>query len=287
VVTPRTKYSGRLAVLATKHAKERAVARPLRVGLGLELVVPPDFDTDLLGTFSGEVPRTGTAEAVVRQKARWGMEVTGLPLGLASEGSFGPHPQLGFVPVHHELLIFVDAELELCVLEQTSTTSTNFAHAVVAEASALSDFLIHAAFPSHALIVRPNVGGEATDVVKGVREPGQLERAVQAARRVSMDGLARVETDMRAQFNPSRLRVIRQLALKLARRLRVACPSCLSPGWGFMTVEPGLPCRDCGTPTFVARTEVFACTRCSFQQTVPRRDGLTEADPRYCSFCNP
>lgn len=287
LTTHPTKYLGRRAVLATRHAKERAVACPLRAGLGLEVVVPPDIDTDVLGTFTGEVPREGEAEAVALKKARWGMALTGLPLGLASEGSFGPHPQIGFVPVHHELLVFVDAELQLYAVEQFTTTSTNFAHLEVAAASELTDFLAYTCFPSHALIVRPNAGGETPDIHKGIADYRGLERAVSAARAVSEDGLARVETDMRAQHNPSRQRVIRRLALKLARRLRTACPQCFAPGWGFVTVEPGLPCADCGTPTYVARHEVFACPRCGYEQAVPRRDGLREADPRHCTFCNP
>lgn len=84
----------RQASLATKHSKERAIARPLRFALGLDIAATPDLDTDLLGTFSGEVPRVGTALEVCKRKARLGMAGTGLPFGLASEGSFGPHHHL-------------------------------------------------------------------------------------------------------------------------------------------------------------------------------------------------
>lgn len=284
---PLTKYRGRQAALATKHAKERAIARPLRAGLGLEVVVPPDIDTDVLGTFTGEVPREGEVEAVALKKARWGMSLVGLPLGLASEGSFGPHPQIGFVPAHHELLVFVDAELELYAVEQLTTTSTNFAHAEVATPEGLGDFLVHSGFPSHALIVRPNLGGTFTDIYKGINDKNRLEKVISLVRAASDDGLAHVETDMRAQHNPSRQRVIRQLAVAMARRLRVACPECLAPGWGFVTVEPGLPCAYCSTPTYVAKYEVFGCSKCSHQQRMSRRDGLQMADPSHCAFCNP
>jgi hypothetical protein len=45
--------------LTTKHEKARAIARPFRVGLGVEVLVPTGIDTDLLGTFTGEVERAG------------------------------------------------------------------------------------------------------------------------------------------------------------------------------------------------------------------------------------
>ena len=57
---PAGPYCGRVAVLTTKHGKERAVGRPLRAALGLIVAVPEEIDTDLLGTFTGEVERVGT-----------------------------------------------------------------------------------------------------------------------------------------------------------------------------------------------------------------------------------
>ncbi|MBM3504468.1 MAG: hypothetical protein FJX65_11400 [Alphaproteobacteria bacterium] len=64
------RYRQRRAVLATMHGKERVFARPLRVALGLELVVPEGLDTDRLGTFSGEVERVGSPWEVAIRKAR-------------------------------------------------------------------------------------------------------------------------------------------------------------------------------------------------------------------------
>jgi len=119
-------YAGRAAVLATRHGKERLLGRPLRVTPGLRLRVPPDLDTDALGTFTGEVARVGTPLEVARRKARLGMEAMGLPLGLASEGSFGPHPTIPFLPADHELLLFVDDERGVETVEQTGAWSRGY-----------------------------------------------------------------------------------------------------------------------------------------------------------------
>src|SRR6202012_948723 len=50
-------YTHKRIGLATIHSKERAIAPPFRRLMGAEVIVPPNLDTDVLGTFSGEVPR--------------------------------------------------------------------------------------------------------------------------------------------------------------------------------------------------------------------------------------
>ena len=86
-------YAGRRIALATMHAKERAIAPPILKELGAELVVPEQIDTDALGTFSGEIERQGTMGEVAVRKARLGMAATDLKIGVASEGTYGPHPE--------------------------------------------------------------------------------------------------------------------------------------------------------------------------------------------------
>jgi hypothetical protein len=269
------------------HGKERAVALPLRAGVGLEVVVPAGMNTDALGTFTGEVERVGTPREVAFKKARLGMERAGLPLGLASEGSFGPHPEAFFVAGDHEVLVFVDEEIGIEVSEQVLTTETNFAHKEVSSFEELGDFLSLARFPSHALVVRPASGGESTGIRKGITTPEALREAIGEAKLLSEYGRVRVETDMRAHMNPMRMRVIQRVAVRLARRLRERCPECAAPGWGVVGVETGLPCSLCGTPTGFVRTEVFGCARCDHRRGLPRRDGLTAADPAHCPLCNP
>ncbi len=286
-------YRGRRVALATKHDKARAIARPFRVGLGGAVMTPPGLDTDLLGTFTGEVPRLGTPGEVARQKARLGMALAGVPLGLASEGSFGPHPDIPFLPADRELLLFVDDERGLEVAEWELTTDTNYAHRCVATLGDLADFLPRVGFPAHALIARPALpdtpGGphDPVEIHKGLATLSALRDAIARCRARSRDGLVRVETDMRADRNPTRLRVIRRLAVRLARRLRARCPACAAPGWGLVGLQPGLPCRWCGLPTDLARGEILGCARCEERREQPRPDGLLLADPGDCPRCNP
>jgi hypothetical protein len=85
------------------------------------------------------------------------MAAAKLPYGLASEGSFGPDPSIPFLPIGQELLVFVDDVLNIELSEFLVVESTNFNHQVAAPGDDLTDFLRRSGFPSHALIVRPNV----------------------------------------------------------------------------------------------------------------------------------
>lgn len=96
--------------LLTQHGKERVIAPLLDAALGMRVERVDGYDTDRLGTFTREIARAGTQLEAARRKAHIGMELAGLPLGLASEGSFGPDPVAGLLPWNVEILVFVDRE---------------------------------------------------------------------------------------------------------------------------------------------------------------------------------
>ncbi len=282
-----TAYGERTVSLATKHAKEQAIARPFRFALGLEVLVPAGLDTDALGTFTGEIPREGTPLEICERKARLGMKITKLPFGLANEGSFGPHPFIPFIPAGVELMTFVDDERGFVLTESFICEKTNYGHCEARNIDELADWLPQAGFPTHALIVRTNRNGPGKPIAKGVTTAADLKAAMAEATARSDDGVAWVETDMRAHLNPTRMRSIRRLAFKLARRLATPCPSCSAPGWGQTVTTSGLPCSWCGTPTQMVRHEIFGCTVCDHREERSRRDGLQNAPPQNCPLCNP
>lgn len=280
-------YCDRMAALATKHNKQRALALPFRCGAGLSLRVPEALDTDLLGTFTGEIERIGTPGEVARRKARRGMVSANLPLGLASEGSFGPHPLMPFVPSDFELLVFVDDIEGFSVTEEIVTHETNYAREECAALHEVMAFAKRVGFPSHGVIVRP-VGNPDTALIrKGIFSDEELARTFAAAISGSPEGRVAVETDMRAHINPTRMRVLRRLGARLVRRLRTHCPRCNCPGFGRAGTAPGLPCSDCGEPTEMTLHEIHACPRCAERRHQPRADGRTSASPQHCPFCNP
>jgi hypothetical protein len=278
-------YRGRRATLATMHGKALGIAPPLLEHLGMIVEVPESLDTDSLGTFTGEIPRSGTMKQTAIAKARLGMARSSLALGIASEGSFGPHPLVPFLPVAQELIILVDDERGLIISETLMSTRTNFNHLVPGRGENVDSFLQRIGFPAHAVIVRPNDG---TDPIrKGVVDPIALQEAIKAAAGCSADGSARIETDMRAHLNPTRMNEIGRLATKFAQRLACQCPACGAPGFGVVRTEAGLPCADCGAETLLVNTVISGCVSCDHSERQPRTDGRLFARAAECPECNP
>lgn len=287
-------YAGATIALATMHGKAEALA-PAFAMLGASLVVPENIDTDALGTFSGEIPRLQSPLETAIVKARLAMTATGLPLGLATEGSFGPDPLIGFVPMHRELAVLVDDLHGQVVCEWRNSHETNFASRVVGHASELdAPQLVRWRFPSHALIVRAEPQGPVFNgpvfngpVFKSLRDRGALDDAIATCIASSASRQARVETDMRAHLNPTRMHQIAALGERLVERLRCRCPRCTAPGFGRIDVVTGLPCGWCGRPTAGILAEIHGCAACSERLQLPRSDGLRQSDPAHCDMCNP
>lgn len=269
-------YKGNRAALATMHGKEQAIAPAFSSVLGVEITVPEGLDTDCLGTFTREVLRPGTMRETALRKARMGLEASGLSLAVASEGSFGPHPVIPFLPAGHELLVFVDVERGIEIVEEQVSGSTNFAALEVTRGTNVDAFLAGMGFPEHALVVRSD-----TVMLKGVQSRAHLDRLIAAG------GQVHLETDMRAHMNPSRMREIAHLADRLARRIATPCPACGAPGFGRKAVERGLVCSGCGEATSLVRTVVHGCVLCPNEQFFPRDDGRLTASPAECPECNP
>lgn len=280
-------FAGRTAALATMHGKEQVIAPAFREAVGLDLFVPPALDTDVFGTFSGEVPRAGTMLEVAVRKARAGMARSRSKLAIASEGTFTPHPVIGILPAAVELMVFVDDERGQVISESLISLDTNFDRVSVKPDDALDDFLTRVRFPSHGLVVRPSAGEGAAAVWKGIVSVEALERARSLAALISRDGKAVVETDMRAHFNPTRMASIGELARRLAARVRRLCAECGAPGYDVIERKAGLACLDCGSPTGLIAAEVFGCAACGTREERAAPHGLPGAAAMHCPSCNP
>ena len=103
----------------------------------------------------------------------------------------------------------------------------------------------------------------------------------------SDEGLAIVIADMRANRNPTRMRVLRALSWKLAKRLQRLCPKCHAPGFGAIGARRGLPCECCGEPTHWVDFEIDGCSACGHAEARPRKDGRKTAATLSCSSCKP
>lgn len=280
-------YAGRRAALATMHGKEAAIAPPLFERLGLAVEVPPGLDTDRLGTFTGEVPRPGTIEETATRKARMAIEASGLRLGIASEGAYGPHPLVPFLAQGLELMVLVDDARGLVIREHLVEERPAYDQMIVSEADDPGDFLARIGFPEQAVIVRPETPGPRDVAAKGLRTRADVARAVAETAARASDGRVLVQTDMRAHMNARRMATLARLADRFAARIATPCPDCAAPGFGLIRTEKGLPCAWCGGPSMLVKAQVLGCVACGREERRPRPDGLMEADPGQCPVCNP
>jgi len=119
-------FERRRLIIATKHHKEQVIAPLLEEALGVNCFVDESFDTDTLGTFSGEIEREQDPISTARLKCLKAMELNNCDLGVASEGSFGVHPSIFFASADDEFLIFIDKKNDLEIIARELSTETNF-----------------------------------------------------------------------------------------------------------------------------------------------------------------
>jgi len=272
-----------VAALATQHGKELLFA-PSLATIGISVVVAP-VNTDEFGTFSGEVERVGSAEQIVEQKARSAAATTGLTIGLASEGSFGPHPQAPFVLIDTELVAYVDVATDHLIIEGATNISSVPRAQAVAQADHVADLKIAQLFPEQAaiIVIEESKTKIRTVIAKEVRDLPSLEEAIREAFQRG-SGAVIVEPDLRAHCCPDRRKVIQKAVDQLTRRLAQRCPSCNAPGLGTLRKIPGLPCQLCELPTTQTAADVIGCTRCGYEHT---SFCTNQADPTFCDRCNP
>jgi hypothetical protein len=281
-------YDETVAVLASMHGKERVIGPLLHRGLGLVVRPAIGLDTDRFGTFSRDIERRLSPLAAARAKIE--AAFAGAPdaqVGIASEGSFGPHPVVPFLPFGRELVLLIDRWTGFELTGHEATPKTNFGHAVVRTVAEATEFAAHAGFPDHGVIVAGCIDEEPAPSLalqKDIADHSALEAAVR--RVVAICGAAWVETDMRANRNPLRMMAIERATRDLVRRFLSRCPACAGRGFDVSGHEPGLPCADCGEPTGVTRCEILLCEVCGYREERPV--GLSHlADPSQCSQCNP
>ena len=276
-------YLGRRVAFLTQHGKEKVIAPTLEAMLGCKVSHVTGYDTDLFGTFTRDIPRAGTQLGAARKKARIGMDLAGLPIGIASEGSFGPDPFTGMFSWNVEMIVWIDDTLGIEVVGVASG-KTSFSHLLTENWEQAETFARTAGFPEHGLVARPQHEDDPR-IRKGIADWETLREAFRWACGEASNGRAFLETDVRAHMNPTRMEMIGQAAQDLARKLCTLCPSCDAPGFQLAERAPGLPCEDCGAPTREARADIHRCVRCGHQVTVERPEKAASAS--RCDFCNP
>jgi len=277
-------FRGRKLVIATMHGKEQVLAPILEKALGVDIVLAPQLNTDAFGTFTGETTRVLSPEDAAVEKCMTAMALTQCDLAVANEGSFGPHPLIGFVASDEEWVVLIDRKNDFRIIAREISTATNFDAQHCFTIDELLSFADKVSFPSHALILQP-AQDDFSKIVKGVVDPQQLQQEGHAF--LSAYGSVYASTDMRAMFNPARMKVIAAAAEKLIEKINTRCDDCGKPGFEVKEVIPGLPCSACGSATRSTMAWVYVCNHCRFRKQTDFPHLKTSEDPMYCDQCNP
>jgi hypothetical protein len=263
-------------LLSSKHLKEQ-ILQPLFEAHGVELFVPLGFDTDQFGTFCGITPRIEGPRQTVKEKCLAGMAFANKRQGLASEGSFGPHPASPFLSINEEWLIYIDLDQNLEIYGHS--VSMDLCHQQLDYRSLqLRQFLTRIQFGAQGLVLKDANSGAV--IAKGLTNEDELLQLLQKHPQWIL------ETDLRAHMNPKRQQTIAAAGKDLLQRMSSYCPKCAAPD--FSVVERGgqLPCSWCKQPTQTHALLTFYCAHCRFQSIENRKDLMAE-DPQYCQHCNP
>lgn len=278
-------FDGRFVVIASMHKKEEVIAPVLEKELGVRCFTIPHFNTDVFGTFSGEVDRIHSPIETLKMKALAALDLCEADIVVASEGSFGPHPSSFFVPANEEYVIFLDKKHNLEVVGRYLTFNTNFNQENINTFSDLEEFKTLIGYPQHGIIIKVKDNSEGVELVyKDFESTEVLDTTVINAIENKQKVVA--QTDMRALHNPTRMLAIEQATINLIKNISVACPSCKTLGFTITEVIPGLPCESCRFPTKSSKSYIYACKACNYKEVRPREDILFE-DPTFCDFCNP
>lgn len=279
-------YKGRKLVIATMHDKERVIAPLLEKHLGVEIVVPKQFDSNKFGTFTREIKRAGNQLEAARAKAHAAMEHEGVDLAVSSEGSFGAHPSIPFVQSNFELVLFVDKKHNREIRGHHRTPETNMDGQYVASVEEALEFARSRGFPTHGVIVRKSEHGRL-----GIHKNIQSEEALVEKVSGMLSGLFTkkifVETDMRAHRNPTRMKAIEKATENLIQNIASLCPKCRAPGFVVIDFEKGLACSFCNIPTDLPLNDIYHCDACDHREKKVVTKYGKAADPQYCGYCNP
>ncbi len=208
------------------------------------------------------------------------MNLTNCDLGIASEGSFGPHPNYFFIPSNEEILLLIDKKNKWEISARIISTNTNYASEEIQSESELFNFLKQVQFPSHGIILK-----SSSKIVKGLHDEIEIIKLVKQIKKT--EGKVLIETDMRAFHNPTRMKSIEAVCKELIVKINSLCPMCDAPGFAVTRVKTGMPCSQCGTPSNQTKSKIHTCITCEFEKEEAVNLKGEKADPMYCYICNP
>lgn len=274
---PSRRFQGAHFGLLSLHGKETILAPMLYQRWRASLTHSEAYDTDSLGTFSGDVERSLSPTECALKKARLALELTGADFGLGSEGSFNTGPW-GFGVINQELVACVPASGNWYVVGW-HTALAAVEECRYDEPERQAHFWQHLPEGQGVMLIANGL------IAKGIRTQSEAKSQLYQWYGEHIPSDLRIAYDLRAHQSPVRRTNIALAVFNLLDRLDSPCGECGQPGFWPDREEAGLPCADCGCPTQSPRARIAHCESCGNQQIIPVE--AEYADPASCQWCNP
>jgi hypothetical protein len=273
-------FLNKSCLIVTKHNKEKVIAPILKERLGLKCIAVDSIDTDILGTFTGEIERTDSPLTAVKKKCLLGDSIQYVDFIIANEGSFGPHPFIPFLRADEEYMCLYDKHEKEFIVEKKIFLETNFSSEVVTSIDQIDSILEKFKFPSHGIIIKSN-----NQLLKDLDSNIIIKKY--ASDFLKTNGHCEIDTDMRAMKNPTRMDCIAQLTKKLVDSILSTCEQCNWHGFKVKEAVEGLQCSLCNRPTKSILYHLLFCNKCLFEKKIMYPNNKFNEDPTYCDWCNP
>lgn len=276
-------YNQERIFIATRHNKEQVIAPIFEHFFDARPFVSSFINTDQFGTFTREIERKDDPLETLRKKCNYGKDVSGCNLVIASEGSFGSHPAIPFTNANEEIVMFKDFDNDVEVIGRYLSTETNLYESEFKSMNELDEAFKQIQFPSHGIIIKDLMENEV--ILKNESDKEKVK--VFASACLKSGKSLSISSDMRAVYNPTRMKNIEEATKSLVENLSATCPECDVPGFVINDSKPGLPCSKCGLPTRSALYVIKECQKCSYKEEKRFPNNKETENPMYCDFCNP
>lgn len=288
-MNPNKLLDNRIAILVTKHGKEKVISPLLHESFGLQIKVGKKVDTDEFGTFCGEIERPDTQYNTARLKIEKAFELyPDAEIAIASEGSFNPHPDCPFITMNTEIVLLKDKRNNLEIFGRYLSFATYIKQATISSIEEAKKIAETIGFPEYGIILKAGKNqNNMPYIIKDIRTESSMEAALLFLFSASGDGKVDMQSDMRAHYNPIRMENIRMATLDLIKNIQTRCPSCDTPGFDVTDAIKGLPCVQCHLPTNHILAYVRLCQKCGYSEKEQFPNEKKFADAMFCDYCNP
>jgi len=214
----------------------------LESALWVTCTLPENFNSDAFGTFTQDIKRHWDMLEAARAKAAKSMDMTWNDLAIASEGSFGMHPSIPFIPSNLELVVLIDRKNNLEMRGQYRSSDTNLDGKYVESIEEALAFADKIWFPSHGVILRRKQNKKLL-LNKDITSKTELISGVKKILSMPLTSKVFIETDMRAHKNPTRMKAIKKATENLIDNIQSKYPTYQTPWFVVANTSWFLPSK--------------------------------------------